>query len=222
MTTFISGGYYVTMDLTTGQQLQNFVITGATSGISVSSLLQCSGDDYTVLTEGTNQNYLNISTFNSAANTMTTLAQFECQFPPNALLSFQYNSIDIQSELAFSTYCTGDGLSSLIVFNLKNQSVEMVTFAGSACSLYTIGSYDNSTQTYYAIGDLYGFKLSHLSFSVYSMSTGHITQVDIPYKMDDSANLQQVFVYESILYACIFQSSFTEVIAIDFATQSSK
>eukprot|EP01133_Synstelium_polycarpum_P010773 gene10773-12551_t len=40
--------------------------------------------------------------------------------------------------------------------------------------------------------------------------------------MDEVANLQQVFVYESIVYAYIFHSSFNEVIAIDFATQSSK
>eukprot|EP01133_Synstelium_polycarpum_P001087 gene1087-1234_t len=234
MTTFMSGVIYISLDLTTGQQLQNFVVIGAPSGITVFSLLQCSGDDYVVLMVGTDTvqpNHFNISTFNNASNTITTLAQFD--YPPGDFLTYQYNSIDIPTGLAFSTYCRGG--SFLMVFNMNNQTVPHtltpiylanlsvdLPFKDAPCSLYTIGAYDNSTQTYYLIGDLYGSVLSSLTFGMYSLATGHITYVDIPYEMDSDANLQQVFVYESIVYACIFQKSFTEVIAIDFATETTK
>ncbi|EGG23575.1 hypothetical protein DFA_05708 [Cavenderia fasciculata] len=194
MNSFLMGGYFSSFDMYTGQSFGNYFIN-VPKGLST--------------------------------NTVTTIAQFNYAF--NNLLTFQYNSIDLSSGLAFSTYCGAS--SNLVIFDFNNETVyvyiqqqqcEGIPFKSSACSLYTIGAYDNMTQTYYLIGDLEGSVLSSLTFGVYSMITKDITYVEIPYHMDSNANLQQVFVYDSVVYACVFQSSFTEVIAIDFATRSTK
>eukprot|EP01133_Synstelium_polycarpum_P012393 gene12393-14540_t len=59
-----------------------------------------------------------------------------------------------------------------------------------------------------------------MTFGVYSLVSDSINYVQIPYKMSSDTNVQQVYVYESTVYACIIQGTFVEVISIDFNTKT--
>eukprot|EP01133_Synstelium_polycarpum_P014967 gene14967-17697_t len=152
------------------------------------------------------------------SNTISPKAQFTLDIAEH--IGFEYNSIDIPNGLAFATYCYG--ATGLIVFDLNNQTLEKIPFTGTSCSLYTAGAYDNINQIYYLIGGVFEISQSTLNFGLYSLVTKDISYVEIDYKHDEWTNLQQVFVYESVVYVCIFQFTFTEVIAIDFNNKTTK
>eukprot|EP01133_Synstelium_polycarpum_P001190 gene1190-1368_t len=111
----------------------------------------------------------------------------------------------MQSGLAFSTYCVpgvASGVPELIIFDINNQTVDKVPFKDAPCGLGVYGAYDNATQIYYTIADKpLGYTESYLMFGLYSMITQDISYVQIPYEMD---------------------KSFTEVLAIDIPTKTSK
>eukprot|EP01133_Synstelium_polycarpum_P016844 gene16844-20028_t len=139
---------------------------------------------------------LNVSTFNSVSNTVSTKAQFTLDIALD--IDFEYNSIDISSGLAFATYCYGTtGLVHCSLIQPINS--EKIPFTGTSCSLGTVGAYDSINQIYYLVGRMFGVSQPTLNFGQYSTVTKDISYVEIDYKTDEWTFLQQVFVYESVV-----------------------
>eukprot|EP01133_Synstelium_polycarpum_P008442 gene8442-9930_t len=220
MSEFLGGTVYTQFSLATGDVLVQHLVN-QTHPVHIVSLLQCSGDDFLAMVAtsvNADNNYLNISSYNSASNTFTTKGHFPLDI--SRQVGFQYNSVDIPSGLAFSTFCLNGNAPGLVIFDLNKQTSSIIHFSGVPCSMNTIGAYDSPNQIYYLYGDMFGLAENTVTFGVYSLADDSISYVDIPYTMGDEANLQQIFLYKSTLYACIIQHTYTGVFTVDFNTKT--
>eukprot|EP01133_Synstelium_polycarpum_P017963 gene17963-21436_t len=209
---------------------RNFTVTSLATGelllgqrlpqdTYITSLLQCSGDDYIFLISGTFEsgpNNYNISVYNSVSQTLTTKESF--YLLTDKFIDYQLNTIDLASGLAFSTYCPRRQ-PILAIFDMNKQSAVNIEFTNAKCDIYAYGVYDVPNQIYYVITDQFG-PSKYLYFSLYNVESQSITYTEIPYVLGDEATFQQIFIYQSVVYVCILQNTYAEIVAIDFATKT--
>ncbi|GAM24049.1 hypothetical protein SAMD00019534_072240 [Acytostelium subglobosum LB1] len=216
----ITNGNFTLFNFTSGQLIQNQVSP------FVVDLLQCSGNDYMVMVQGLGTD-MSISIFNGQTGELTTKAMFNEELANDGFIIYQVNSVDLESGLALATYCDNTSVSNLAIFDLNNQSVVNIPFKGNKCMLYAYGQYDSTTHLYY----LYGYNVSiftgipifSLPIGIYSLKTKTFEYVEIPYYLDMiGGSVQQLYMYQSTLYACIQQDKHIEIGVLDISAKKFK
>eukprot|EP01133_Synstelium_polycarpum_P015873 gene15873-18864_t len=213
---------FTLISLATGEILETHPIS--VSPAYVSTVLQCSGDDYIIMTSGNMMvmdGYYNVSYYDSNVK-QDIAAKFEfIDATPEAEILAGYNSIDLSSGLTFGASCPENGVPYLVIFDMNNLSSQMINFTESICSDFETGVYDSANQAYYIYSSRLGVAQSSLTFGVYSLLSKRTDYVDLPYaSLDKNSVVQVLYYYQSKVYVCIDHLSSIEVLTLDFNTNT--